>query len=533
MRSLSFPKLVIARNFNHRTSEPADDYKTPYPGAMALTHSRESSGASETSSPVTPTFSSRGHSRYPSSTSSLSSTPSSHESVDSPTNLAKPPQPPLDDLVEDPLEREGEYDFCNNASQRPACLCDAQCAHVSLVTARSTSVCPSMPDYDFIDGFFGDEDFTSQSTMQRRRSGDSPMVNLTSRFGGRFPTLSRHFSHRTSASASPKKSPRSAPPSRVPSLRMPSHSRSGAHRSDSRENIVSLTPARNLREEQEQAQISSRPMPSEIGLPTVEDPIDRQALASTPLLPPLMMNTKQAHQEAIQSPLQSPTIAEAGCTFSVANTPMLSPQIPGHLTPPLSSQPSVASFGITRSTHLVASSEIPAMTISEQNDEWSVKLGHANFIISPEPYMPETCDLAARKRLVADWETARFEYMKHAGRTSEHFGSTSQIFKFTEQKWAITDAQWKRNHELVVAQAAANGEDPVYQPLAEQAPLVKMPSLNDPQNRGKFPKLDEEEIVGPMVQYAKIQRPAAKKSKFMNIFSAFRTHAITGRSSGR
>ncbi|KAK5075885.1 hypothetical protein LTR16_008855, partial [Cryomyces antarcticus] len=72
---------------------------------LSVVHSRDSSqsGASDTSSPLTPTFSSRGHTRWPSSSSSLASTPPVYESMGPPTDK-------LPDVVEDPSEREDEFD---------------------------------------------------------------------------------------------------------------------------------------------------------------------------------------------------------------------------------------------------------------------------------------------------------------------------------------------------------------------------------------------------------------------------------------
>jgi len=78
----------------------------------ASAHSRNSSSNSENYSPVTPTFSLREHSRVASSTSSLASTPPSYEYLDSPPD---PPKTMLHDLVEDPYEREDDFDPCADA----------------------------------------------------------------------------------------------------------------------------------------------------------------------------------------------------------------------------------------------------------------------------------------------------------------------------------------------------------------------------------------------------------------------------------
>lgn len=82
--------------------------------SSAFAHSRNSSlqsTASENWSPVTPTFSTR-HSRYPSSNSSLSSTPPSFERGDALSRLKKSAsaEKALSDVVEDPLERETDFD---------------------------------------------------------------------------------------------------------------------------------------------------------------------------------------------------------------------------------------------------------------------------------------------------------------------------------------------------------------------------------------------------------------------------------------
>lgn len=81
-------------------------------------HSRSSSGASTSSSPITSTFSTRSHSRWPSSTSSLVSAP------DSPLNVNKSA---LQDVVEDPAERDDDalYDLPFESTDEPLCICMA------------------------------------------------------------------------------------------------------------------------------------------------------------------------------------------------------------------------------------------------------------------------------------------------------------------------------------------------------------------------------------------------------------------------
>lgn len=113
MRSFSFPKLGSSKRQDDNMSTSGSPYY------FAPTHSRESSGASSSSTPATPTFSNRSHNQWHSSTSSLGTTP------DSPVNVAKSP---LHDLVEDPEEREeGSFDIIRDAEARqdeePLCIC--------------------------------------------------------------------------------------------------------------------------------------------------------------------------------------------------------------------------------------------------------------------------------------------------------------------------------------------------------------------------------------------------------------------------
>lgn len=95
----------------HVANTMADSQSTP-------SHSRDSSAGSPLV-PGSPRFSassSRSHTRWPSSSSSLATNP------DSPVNVAKSP---LHDLVEEPSERDDELDFSWEAEvlERPLCLC--------------------------------------------------------------------------------------------------------------------------------------------------------------------------------------------------------------------------------------------------------------------------------------------------------------------------------------------------------------------------------------------------------------------------
>ncbi|KAK5164998.1 hypothetical protein LTR04_001561 [Oleoguttula sp. CCFEE 6159] len=487
---------------------------------LSVVHSRDSSqsGASDTSSPLTPTFSSRGHTRWPSSSSSLASTPPVYESMGPPTDK-------LPDVVEDPSEREDEFDLCDDAPVLSPCLCDTiSCAH----QARSTLNLSSNPEYDIGDDFFSDSETMSQPMAKRRRSGDFSANSLAERLGGRFSSLSRLRGDKKGTSILSLRGSRSATPSRAPSTRASS-------RGDSIMSPVmqgaSLppTPTKSICEDRNDEIVS---LPVEVVMPVVEEPIDRKALASTPLLPPTMTDLISGQEQFIQSPLQSPTIADPNATFSLVNTPVGTPHFPAVTTPPLSSKPSTSSFHMHQSGNLMPSSEIPSLMINKPNDPWAIKLGHANFTIAPEPYLPSTWDEDARGRLLSDWEQARFNFSKHSVRTSEHYGPTSVTFKLTEEKWAEINAQWKANFDVVSHAVVGNSHNLIREGPVEPA-LIRLPSLNDPKSEGKFPKLGDEDIVGPMVQIAsQIQSRPSKRATIRRFFGGLKSSSnALGRSS--
>jgi hypothetical protein len=247
----------------------------------------------------------------------------------------------------------------------------------------------------------------------------------------------------------------------------------------------------------------------------------------------MMDASANTNQKLLQSPLQSPSVAEAHDPFSGSNTPLdaiSTIQLLGMPSPPLSTKPSVSSFHRctgSRPGHLVPSSEIPPIVIADPNDEWANKLGHANFTIYPEPYVPESFDLEACRQLRANWDLARCNYTKHLVRTGEHYGVTSKTYKLTEDKWAATEASWRNNNEVTITSTVKNGSDAFvtlkHTTLGDGNSsniMTKIPSLNDPRSEGKFPQLGDEDIVGPMVQAAgQLRRNPTKKAKILKFFA--------------
>lgn len=258
-----------------------------------------------------------------------------------------------------------------------------------------------------------------------------------------------------------------------------------------------------------------------------DEDVEDQAKPTTPLLPPIMTQIPDDIKEIpYQSPLQSPSVAGPESPFV---TPLPTPQLKGLPSPPLSSKPSTASFQRQRGCMpAVSPSEIPPMLISGPDDAWADVLGHANFTIYPEPYEPSQPDLDTCKQLRADWETARHNYAKHLMRTGENYGPTSEIYLLTEEKWVQIERTWKRSMRKCWAVVKAGHRESGIrlsrrEVIGKSPPLIKMPSLNGPKSEGKFPKLGDEGIVGPMEVVAppmplQQQQPPPRRKRKLGFF---------------
>lgn len=385
---------------------------------------------------------------------------------------------------------------------------------------------PSPTDYDLADDAQMDLESTFNPAVKRQRASDSSVNNFTTRFGSRLPSLSRKWRHKRAGNSSSLDDSSPEPRlSRANSTRASSLAGSCIELPDPQDTQLPPTPARSIFSD------DAVDPHSTIDIQKANAPKDgeeAEAKASTPLLPPIMAQFPLHIKDVpFQSPLQSPTVAQSPTAadhelpFS-ANTPVHTPQLPGLPSPPLSTKPSISSFQRQRGlSQLLPSSEIPPIFIADHNDEWSNRLGHANFTILPEPYLPDRFDLAACKRLRSDWDLARCNYMKHLMRTGEHYGATSKIYRLTEQKWAGVDALWRRNSDLSFTRTADNGFEAELSrsqgSVAEPTPLMKLPSLHGPRSEGKFPKLGDENIVGPMEQVASQlqQRRPSRKAGFL------------------
>ena len=352
----------------------------------------------------------------------------------------------------------------------------------------------------------------ARSLKSQRSAAELSVGKRSSRFSRRWPSISSRWRDRRATTSISNQTVRSAPPSRAASTKQHSVKHSLASYLDPQETLSLFAPSRRP---------SSPTLPEPFGLEAfdnVQEPIDRKEHSSTPLLPPLLAELQVRQDEKVQSPLQSPSVATASTAATFADTPLSSPTFNGTHTPPLSAKPSLASLrNKIRSDHVHGGSADGIDQV--QLEYYNMKLGHANFHIMPEPYLPEKCDEESCNGLLADWVTARREYMRHAYAIKESHGPTSDTYKFTSQKWELIDRQWQSNIERSRAEAEALGERPRQDYLPVTAAVSQMPSLPfDPQNPEKFPALEEGCVVGPMLQYASIQRaPSKKKKNFLKL----------------
>ncbi|KAF1960143.1 hypothetical protein CC80DRAFT_544599 [Byssothecium circinans] len=478
MKPLMLPKLVAQRKSSKSSLDMSAD-------PASSVYSNTDSGfysASECSTPPTPSFY-RGHLRFPSSTSSLSSSPPTHDPIEGPNSSGKLPK-----LTED-VEQEDDY--------------------VSISPCRSSAEFNASEDPSIAQAY----EFSDYGVVSKRRR--SVEHGVSHRLERGFPSLSRKVRDRKRASTFGRSS-RSTTPSRQPSTRSSSIT-SSIHQIqgyDITEKFPASLPitARSSREKLNDSIVS---LPIDITKANAHDidtaEIESERFATTPLLPPMLSNSRHGDVPT-ESPLQSPTVAVADpMSSSLATTPVGSPPARAYTTPPLSTKASIASF--KRASPLVASTDIPPIMLADPSDKWALTLGHDNFTIHPEPYMPEVCTATTRDELFSDWQQARGNFTKHQVRMAEHYGPTSKIYLLCEQKWAEIDAEWRQNHHLAKFLVPSEPSEPS-SPVEPVPVSTVWPTLSDPKSEGKFPQLGDEDIVGPMVQAApKIIHPLTPRKR--------------------
>lgn len=404
-------------------------------------------------------------------------------------------------------------------------------------------------DIDYDAGFLSDGDVSVDNRYSKKSKvgSDSPLSGLTSRIGSRLPGINRwkSVSRRGNPMLSPstEMSLESVVLSGAPSSRSSSMSAPSRHAPDrTNEPSVLPTPALSFYESTES--VNRIPAPIDIELANADRQTciarDRE-LATTPLLPPLM--TSPLSQPPPESPLQSPTVAPSPATTEL-NSPF--PSMTSFPRPSLSTKPSISSF-----RHGPNSPELPLPlpSILQEHDEWSDRLGHANFTITPQPYQPEAVNIEALRQLRNDWDTARCNYTKHLVRTGENYGATSKIYALTEAKWAVMEKRWRSTHDELMEQivvatrsappsasgsrsrsrgrgrlrsssgsAALMGRPPTDDVFAgmqwrrlEDGQPSAIPKMLDAD--GKFPARGDEDIVGPMQRDEVMVRAQSEERK--------------------
>ncbi|TRX89825.1 hypothetical protein FHL15_009258 [Xylaria flabelliformis] len=497
----------VSSTYNHH-------YNRQYPTRQHSLTATESI-SSEMTSPVTPTFSARGHLRYSSSVSSfdLALHASCEDLPSSPIqSLQTPSKRILDDVEEEPFEYDrfnhlvknvhAAYDDISEHLDLYDCLCDEPCIHRDADMMRTTSNFYSRGreiESDF--GCFSDGDSPTgrRSSRTKQRNGSlPPFTGLSNRIGSRFPSFARWRSPRkSSAVSSPvldmgsERRSMSRAASRAASSRSSSLSRTNRHLPDrSNEPPLPPTPALSFFESSDSITL---PGPLDVEeADSVLSSIQRdRKQATTPLLPPMMTSSLTDYAASQPSPLQSPTVA----------SPLdYEPQSPLILSPPLSTKPSISSF-----RQIMICTDVPPIP---DQDAWSDRLGHANFTISPVPYKPSTATLSSLRELRGDWEMARVNYTKHLVRTGEHYGMTSKTYVFTEEKWAEIDRTWRAFHDEVLDAVVANGEALGCDRFDES--IITVPIMD---GEGKFPERGDEDIVGPMTREATMSSPTGTERR--------------------
>lgn len=361
----------------------------------------------------------------------------------------------------------------------------------------------AFPDYDWIDTP-ACEVTDYEFVVSKRRCPDASSTSLlSSRFTGRFPNIAKKLrSKRENRSSSVTGSIQEtiASRSRASSLRSPSifdKTEVIQPPVNNQEPIdLEFDSVMNVEEEEDELFVE----------------VDRTA-SRTPLLPPVLTLKRE---EQIQSPLQSPSV---DATPSLPQSPFDSPNTFKHLpSPPLSTKPSVASFH--HRTMLPPSAEIPIINLSDAQDEWSIRLGHGNFTISPEPYQLQApVTLVSCQRLKADWELARNNFALHIKRTGQVYSETSKTYYLTQAKWSQINLRWKSCYEQALGdipsisqemlQASFHSQDSNTPSSLDAIPSSPIISSKE----GKFPKPAASGIVGPMEQIKPMISPRSCRKR--------------------
>ena len=373
---------------------------------------------------------------------------------------------------------------------------------------------------------FARDNGANESGLKRRRSGGSTINSLTKGVITRLPSLSKRKGRKqASMSRSEGNSGVSSPVQPRSRSNSRARSRSLFRRSDVPEvepaGSESLTMSGRFEtiEEIEQDDPASGLQPFR---PSSNHEVDPERLTfervQTPLLPALMESRPQKDASTPVEPIKLVDSPFGEIHYDPTNSIQATPQLSAQ------NSSTVLRQGYQRSENQMSINTSPS---GLPDNEWSDRLGHANFVISPEPYLPDHFNPETCSALLADWNKARSEFSKHLARTNKNFGHESRTYRLTEEKWSEIDSEWKRYYdEARCAVPMSEGSLPTSP--TEPLPVVKIPSLDDE----KFPQLWDYEIVGPMERIAPpepaptpFKRTASKTAGLMKLFGGLNKRA--------
>ncbi|CCU82574.1 hypothetical protein BGHDH14_bgh06882 [Blumeria hordei DH14] len=507
LKPLLLPRLVERRRRGESISDAEFNYSS-----SSSSYSRSRS-ASDITSPTTPTFSARGVIRCHSSSSSTESysLPSEAHPISPNFTEAQTSITSLPDVLEESQDRD--YHWEPPVDEAPE-ICNSQpfpsndpymMSEPAMITTDTRTTNPDFYDLDY--GGFTDTETPARPDFNER-SG-----SFTKQLASKIPLfVRRHKSPNTEKLFS-----------------APVHSREDQaslreKRSCSMSNIFRRAFVAQTSKISETSTLPSNPSIKNLKQAEVEAAsraarkIDkaRAEATSTPLLPPLMNDapanfithtTQLAPQHAPPLGLRKKTGNKNASEKATIQASL--------------SQPVLKSLSEHPTEQILHSSGSFRIKIEDLNDEWANKLGHANFTILPEPYIPPTFDINACRKLRKDWDLARFNYTKHLLRTGEHYGITSQIYQLTEEKWNATDKIWQQNHETTVENMIENGSSAFKSSQTcswDEEEHLKNTSPNNLSRHGnKYSLIGDQNIIGPMVQAAStLRRTPPTKTRLMN-----------------
>ncbi|KAG6021823.1 hypothetical protein E4U41_002393 [Claviceps citrina] len=553
LKPLLLPQLVQQRR---TTADPFSSTITTDLDQMDLqyAYATANSSSSDIASPVTPVFSPNSPPRFSNSTSSLDLPAQAQLECPSPPSLASSTLSSvrfLPDVEEEPMQqREEDAESLSTDTDSfglYSCLCDQACSHRNSVEAECPRDIVSEYDIDYDLGFLtgGECIADTHQSRKKRNAAETAFADFASRLGSRMPAIRRwQMSKRAILRASPTTClslenvhSHGATSSRSSSTSVPNTAADAS---------FEATPALSS---DTSLSLYSLDDDAETGLGIDLSPEDHsnlerdRSMATTPLLPPLAMSALALPPR--ESPLQSPKI-DTSPTLDGPLSPSLVPPSP-FACPPLSTRPSVSSL------HKVSSNAEPPIglpAILQEHDEWSDRLGHANFTISPQPYELESFEPEAIAKFRDDWDLARVNYTKHLVRTGENYGQTSKIYVLTEAKWAEIEGRWRTTLQEVIkntchsspgsnaasrnqsrgrgrgrcgsSNATAFARMPTQDDLlaelewrrVEDCLPSAVPQMLESLNAdGKFPGRGDEDIVGPMQRDAVMARARSEDAK--------------------